>query len=507
MTLIAPDDITSATLAEKKKLRKGFKLFDMIFYTIATLLGIDTLGAVSSQGGQVLFWLLISALTFLLPYGLLVTELGTAFPLEGSVYEWCKMAGGRFYAALGTMLYWISNPLWLGGTLSVTGIAAIKSLCFGNARLLLGGKKISDALLEMFIAALIIWGTIWCVILSLRVGSQLSILGSYIKLALFTIFILLALTYFFSGHAQGPHLSIRDMLPTGDWGMIVSAILPVLIFNWAGFEVQNGASEEMSNPQRDIPRSLLRAGSLAVLAYIVPITVILFTLPKNQLSSASGFVQAFKVVASVIPAPLNGWLLWLIALGVVIALASSGASWIMGADRTYAIAALDRAAPALLGHFSERHGTPVAVHIMSGLAATLTMAVAILINTFGSGSITTLFQLVLGFVVSTTTLSYLFIFPAYLILRYKHPDVPRSYRVPGGMCGAWLVTLLTSGYAAITAYFILIPTDPTLKSLNISRLTYEVTEFSALVVIVLLTGLFFVWGHVEQRSSPECGTE
>ncbi|HLZ55834.1 MAG TPA: APC family permease [Ktedonosporobacter sp.] len=507
MATITPGATTSAALAEKKKLRKGFKLFDMIFYTVATLLGIDTLGTVSSHGGQVLAWLLISALTFLLPYGLLVSELGTTFPQEGGVYEWCKMAGGSFYAALGSMLYWISNPLWLGGTLSVTAIAAIKSLGFANTKMLFGGTKLNDALSEMGIALLFIWGTTWCSILSLRVGKWLCVLGSYIKLALLTIFALLALCYFFRGYATGEHLGMSDMLPTGDWGMIVSVILPVLIFNWVGFEVQNGAAEEMNDPHRDVPRSLLHAGTIALVAYIIPITVILFTLSKNQLSNASGFMQSFKVVARVVPSPFGPWLCSLIAAGVIVALASSGGSWIIGANRTYAIAALDRAAPLLLGRFSTRFGTPVAVSILTGITATLAMAAAISINTFGSDTITALFTLVLGFTISTTTLSYLFIFPSYLILRYKYPHVPRPYRVPGGLPGAWLVTLLTFGYAALTSYFILIPTDSTVKSSDVSRFTYEATQFAALAVIVLLTIIFYLWGHTEKREqdlpSPE----
>ena len=42
---------TSATLEEKKKLRKEFKIFDMIFITVAGIIGLDTIGAVSSNGG------------------------------------------------------------------------------------------------------------------------------------------------------------------------------------------------------------------------------------------------------------------------------------------------------------------------------------------------------------------------------------------------------------------------------------------------------------------------
>ncbi len=95
-----------------------------------------------------------SAVTFLLPYGLLTAELGSTFTKEGGVYEWCKLAGGRFYAALTAMLYWISNPLWIAGTLSVGAIAAIKTFWFGSTNYRFGGSKLSDALIEMAIALL-----------------------------------------------------------------------------------------------------------------------------------------------------------------------------------------------------------------------------------------------------------------------------------------------------------------------------------------------------------------
>jgi glutamate:GABA antiporter len=283
-----------------------------------------------------------------------------------------------------------------------------------------------------------------------------------------------------------------DLVPH-DWGIIVSAILPVLIFNWVGFELQNGAGEEMENPQRDVPRSVIRAGLTAVLAYGLIIAVILFALTKDQLSQATGFLSAFKVVSSVLPAPVAAGLGLIVALGVVIALASSGGTWIIGADRTYAIAALDRTAPKLLGRFSGRYGTPIAVNTMSGIVATLAMFAAIIVNAFGTGSIAVLFQLVLGFVISTTTLSYLFIFPSYLILRYKYPDIRRPYKVPGGMVGAWIVTLFPLAYAAIASYFILWPTDSNVSS--VGRLTYELTQFIPLGVIALLTIVFYIWGQ------------
>ena len=90
---------TTAALAEKKKLRKGLWRFDMICYTVVAVIGLNALGAFASNGAQAFTWLLLSAVTFFLPYGLLVAELGSTFPGEGGIYVWCKLAGGRLYAA------------------------------------------------------------------------------------------------------------------------------------------------------------------------------------------------------------------------------------------------------------------------------------------------------------------------------------------------------------------------------------------------------------------------
>lgn len=487
---------TSATLEEKKKLRKEFRYFDMIFYTAAAIIGIDTLGAVSSNGPQAFTWLLISAVIFLVPYGLLASELGSTFTQEGGVYEWCKLAFGRPFAAMGAMLYWISNPLWVGGTLSVTAIAAIKVFWFGDPNYLFGGGNVANAIVEIIIALIFIWGTTWCAIMSLRFGKWLSVFGSYVKLALFSIFVILALVFFFSGRATGQHIRFSDLIPH-DAGLIVSAILPVLIFNWVGFELQNGAGEEMHNPQRDVPRSLIRAGVLAVIAYSIPISVILFTLPASQLSNASGFLSSFQIVNGVLPSGVATVLGWLVSIGIIIALASSGGTWIIGADRTYAIASLDRTGPSFLGRFSGRYGTPIAVNTMSGIVASLMMVAAVLINSFGSPTLTGLFSTVLGFTISTTTLSYLFIFPSYLRLRYKYPNVPRPYKVPGGLVGAWIVTLLPLAFAVIASIFILWPSS---VPGGMTRLTYELTQFIVLGIIVLLTLVFYVWGQLEKKN-------
>src|ERR1700675_4212651 len=58
------DVTTTFALEEKKKLRKHFARFDILFFLICTLVGVDTLGAVASNGPQAFTWLIFLAVLF-----------------------------------------------------------------------------------------------------------------------------------------------------------------------------------------------------------------------------------------------------------------------------------------------------------------------------------------------------------------------------------------------------------------------------------------------------------
>jgi glutamate:GABA antiporter len=187
-------------------------------------------------------------------------------------------------------------------------------------------------------------------------------------------------------------------------------------------------------------------------------------------------------------------------------LMSSGATWIIGADRTQAVAGYDGAAPRVLGVFSKRFGTPIVVNLLSGIVATLVM---ILASVLTSGSSQKYFSVVLGLAISTTTISYIAIFPAFVKLRYNHPHVPRPFRVAGGMAGAWVVSILTTGWAVLATVVLLWPgfltSDPNsaLDGLGFShqRWQYEAAELIPLGVILLIGVIFYFAGAPTRRKT------
>ena len=111
----------------------------------------------------------------------------------------------------------------------------------------------------------------------------------------------------------------------------------------------------------------------------------------------------------------------------ILCLITSAATWIMGSDRALAVSCYDGAGPRTLGVINARFGTPVRVNVFSGVVATV---VVILAQQIASGNAAKYFNAVLGVTISTTLISYLFIYPSLWKLRRSHADTPRPFKMP-----------------------------------------------------------------------------
>ena len=421
-------NLTTDEIEEKSKLQKNLRRFDLIFFLICTLVGLDTIGAVAKNGAQGFTWLVFLALFFFVPYGLLMAELGSAFPFEGGPYVWCRLAFGRFTAALVTVLYWFSNPIWLGGTLTILAVSAFSDFFTP----LHGFAKVLFSLA-------FIWFAVVSAIVSFRFGKWIPSVGAFTRMAVLGFFTLSVLLYAIRNGVHGFGLSAFSP----GYAVFIAAV-PVLIFNYVGFELPSSASEEMLDPRKDVPRTIAWSGLGAILLYGIPILAVLLILPTSRMTGVGGFLDAIKQVFTVYGGTVAqdgrvtltgaGKILGAVAaIAFIWALLSSGTTWLMGADRTQAAAGFDGAAPRALGRISRRFGTPITVNLLSGISSTIVMLLAFWLS---GGDAEKYFAAALGLAISTTTISYLGVFPALARLRYTHPDAHRPYRIPGGTAGA-----------------------------------------------------------------------
>jgi glutamate:GABA antiporter len=506
------DVTTTDALQEKKKLRKHFARFDILFFLLCTLIGVDTLGAVASNGPQAFTWLIFLAILFFVPYALLTAELGAAFPEEGGPYIWTRLAFGRGVAAVNALIYWISNPIWVGGTLGITALTACQEF-FNNGHPLPGAKILGVAtVLDVVFVLAFIWFAVIAAIVSFRVGKWVPTIGAFVRIAVLGFFTISVVIYAVKHGVHGT-FGGGKFLPS--YAVFIAAV-PVLFFNYVGFELPSAAGEEMKNPQRDVPFAVVRSAVGTVLLYGVPILSILLLLPAKQVTGLGGFLAAIKSVFTVYGGHIaaNGTpvltgagqvLGYLMATAFILALLTSGTTWIMGADRAQAMAALDGAAPRILGRFSSRFGTPIAVNLLSGLVATTVMVLAFTIT---GGNALKYFTVVLSLAISTTTISYIVIFPAIIKLRYSHPHVPRPYRVPGGKAMPWIVGCLCTGWAIFASVVLIYPGFGTASPNDalpggFTRAQFELSQIIPLAVFFVGGLLFFVAGARTRRHAVQ----
>ncbi|TMJ94044.1 MAG: APC family permease [Actinobacteria bacterium] len=483
---VAVEQTTALAVTERSKLIKSLRRFDMVFFTICAFVGLDTLGTVAKNGPEGFLWLVLLAIVFVAPYMLLMAEVGSAFTQEGGPYEWTKLAFGRLHGSVAATMYWITNPLWVGGSL-----AFIAHDAWGLNVFKIGTASVGDYAFKL----IFIWISIGVAIISLRYGKWIPNFGAVLRGLVLGFFSLTVIIYGIRHGVAGFQFS--HITPTR---AIFFGLVPVLLFNYVGFELQNGAAEEMENPQRDVPLAVLRSGITGVLMYVIPIFCILLVLPASKVTGIGGFIDAVTLTFHGVYGGAAHALLIVMTLCFVGALITSGAVWMIGSDRIQAVASYDGAFIPFFGVFNRKLGTPVRVNVLSGIVSSAFCITAIYL--LKNQSTASAFTVVLYIAISTTLISYLWIFPAALKLRYTHPQVRRPYVHPWGMPGIWASAILTTFWIALASWEAVFP--DTLERLfhvgygfkgtwGVEQGTFEGLTLGTLAVIVLiaLVGYFF----------------
>jgi len=440
MTIRENTHLTSLAAQQEKRLVKSLGRIDIILFIIAAYISLDTIGSIAAGGSQSLFWAVFLVITFMIPYALIMAETGSAFPEEGGPYQWVKFAYGRLPAGIASVLYWITNPLWLGGSLSFIAFDAFSEYLFHIKQGSIG---------EWIFKLGFIWIAIFLAVISLKKGKRIINLAATAKIILLVLMVITTGIYGFK-HGFQP-FNFSTMSPTVSGFM---AVAPIILFSYVGFEAPNAASGEMYDAAKDTAPSIRIGSIVSALAYVLPVLAILLVVPKEDVGGISGFMGAIATIFSVYGGA-STFLLSVAALLFIFGLLGLGASWMMATDRIQAMAAADGAfMNGWFGEFNERFGTPMRVNILSGVMASLFLIAGMNLVEGDTGAI---FTVVLSCAVSTLLVSYLIIIPAVMKLNRSYPDVHRPFVTPGKRKGFQFMGAVTFIYIILGSLGVLFP--------------------------------------------------
>lgn len=428
------------TATTPKGFKKVLKTLDLTLFTVCAIIVIDTLAASASIGASTISWWLITLVLFFIPYGLVTAELGSTYTEQGGLYVWIKRAFGEKWAARSTWYYWINVALWMPSVyILFAGIFA--QLFFPEMSLWV----------QIGIGILMTWTTVWIGTITLEAGKWVPNLGALIKVALMLVLGVGGIL-FAARNGIANDLSWTALLPSWDAGL---AFLPVIVYNFLGFELMSGAAEEMENPGKDILSAILISGALIAFFYILATVGILLALPLDQLGLVSGMIDTLKAILG--DSGLGGVAVTILGLGALYTFLANMVTWSMGANRTAAEAASEGELPAVFGKLHPVNQTPVGAYLITGVVSTLVLV----IYGFMAGSNEELFWSLFAFSSIIFLLPYLALFPAFLKLRRLDAGLQRPFQVPGGMLLATLIAIVCEIFILqAIVFFIWVPGQP-----------------------------------------------
>ncbi|MFN7035582.1 MAG: APC family permease [Bellilinea sp.] len=420
--------------------KKAFRAIDMTLFTVAAILVIDTLAPSAAIGPSSISWWIITLVLFFIPYGLITAELGTTYPEQGGLYIWVRNAFGERWAARTTWLYWINVALWMPSVYVL--FAGMFAQLFIPDLSLWG---------QIAIGVLMTWVTVIIGIVALDVGKWVPNIGALIK-ALIMLVIGFGAFFYAAQHGVANDLSFRNILPSWDAGLY---FLPVIVYNFMGFELMSGAGEEMQNPQRDIPRAIIIAGVLIAFFYLMGTIGMLMALPAEQLGLVSGIIDTLRILFG--ETGIGGAIVTILGIGALYTFLTNMVTWTMGANRTAAEAANEGELPAFFGKLHPINKTPVGAYVLTGIVSSGVLVIYGLMATTAED----LFWSLFAFSSIVFLMPYLALFPAFLKLRRTDANRPRPYRVPGNHLTAILMTIVCVLFIVqAIVFFIWVPGEP-----------------------------------------------
>ena len=418
--------------------KNQFRLADVILSVICVVFVAEAAAPVASIGNSQYFWWIFMILAFLLPYGLIAAELGTAYAGDGGLYDWIHAAypDGK-WAARASWYYWINFPLWMASL----AVMCPELITFITGRSLGTFGSLVVELLFIWIVTLIACYPVCDSIIILNVSAVIKIVLALLVGGLGV--------WYISRYGFVNDMSARTFLPSFDLNSL--SYISVIIFNFLGFEVVCTYADNMRDPKRQIPQAIVSGGIVIALIYLFSAFGIGAAIPTQEISEDSGLIDAVALMTG----RTSGWFVGAVALLFLITLFGNMISWSMGVNATAAYAAARGDMPAVFSRRWAKNDMPVGAALTSGVVASAVCILGVIIELLSPAS--SLFWSFFALNLVMLLLSYVPVFPAFLRLRARDPDAERPFRVPGGRGLLRALAYVPMALILISIFFTAVP--------------------------------------------------
>ena len=423
----------------KSPVKKHMSVFTLSLMTVAAVVtSLRGLPMMAKEGLSMIFYILFAVIMFLLPASLVAAELGGAFSEKGGgIYTWVKEAFGSKWGFTAIWLQWIQNVVWYPTTLAFAAGAL--------AYLFMRPELANNGFYNGAVILIIYWGATFLALRGANTASSITKYGVLLGTVLPGIFIIiLALLWIDHGNpvcflepskalataqkalGEAPHARFFPHVS----GLGSVAFLAGIILLFAGVEVHAVHANELEKPAKQFPASMFIAMTIIFLLFSLGSLAVATVIPASEISLTAGLMQAFKQLLDkfnlTYMIPVIGLLTAFGAIGGVM-------SWISGPSRGLLETAKQGEIPPFMAK-TNKHGMQVTILLMQAVIVTGLSSLYFLMD-----NVSVAFFLLSAMTVTLYLVMYVLMYAAAIKLRITRPDLPRSYKIPGGIYGMCFV--------------------------------------------------------------------
>jgi len=424
------------------KLPKSLGLRDVVLFNVTAIVGLRWISLAAASGNTAVVLWIGSLLLFFIPQAFAVIELTTRVPREGGIYAWSKEAFGDFHGFLAGWCYWNNNLIYFPNLLVY--IAGIAVFTAGPQYQSLGDNK----LYVFAFSILALWAVTIFNIVGLKAGRWIHNaggIGTWLAGTFLIAFGVVAVVRYGVANPMTASSFTVDLFSFEKLSLWAS-----ICFAFSGLELASVLTGEIRQARTSIPRAVVISGILIAGIYILGTLAMLVALPAGEINIITGFLQGIAAIGNKLGL---GWTSNLIALLIPLGGVGGLMAWFTGAARMPFVSGVDRYLPPSFGKVHSRYGSPHVAILFQAVVAT-----AFILMSFMGATVREAYLILLDTTLLVYFLPYLYMFAAYLTLRWRGVNGEGALLLPrnqgtaalSGVVGL-VTTLIAMGLTVVPA--------------------------------------------------------
>lgn len=463
---------------------KKFRMFDAILSVICVVFVAEAAAPAAAIGNAQYFWWIFLIIAFLLPYGLIVAELGTTYEGDGGLYDWIRLAFGDAWGSRVAWFYWINFPLWM----------ASLAVLFPQVIGLLGGFEIG-VIPSILIELAFVWIIVFLSFSKVSDSTWILNLAAVLKVGIALALGILGIFYV-SQHGMATELSPASMLPDFSDPQSLT-YLSIILFNFMGFEVITTYASSMENPRVQIPKAIIFGGLAIAIIYLISSFGIGAAIPVENLSLDSGIIDAVSIMVGD-----SSPILLIIGIVFLATLFGNMLSWSFGVNFVADYAAKHHNMPQVFAHESKKNEMPIGASVVNGVVASILILLQPVLDNGDGGFFWIFFSMNVVFLL----LSYIPMFPAFLKLRKVDGNRERPFKVSASQGLLHVMVWIPAILLGLSIIATIVPLDGSEAELSKLPMLVGVVVFvliGELVRIVSARGRSVMYRGIEKSGVPK----